>query len=377
MTNIFRPSTDKVIPSSKDTRDYIYAATGGNFPSKLDLLPHVFEVEDQGSIGSCVANSVLSACEQLRPGDYSRLFPYFNARVDSGNMGDGVEIRAMLETLRMIGTPEESYWPYDVSKVNTRPPEALYAASSPIKRYCIKKYEKLFSRTHGDTMPLDRDYRIKAALNAGHPVIIGAQVRNDIYQASGPWQTHRMSLTSPAGANHAMLIVGYDDTVRRWLVQNSWGKFYGDGGFLGYSYDLLAQDCFEGWVVTDFENCVARPMVGRTKAKVYLDSAGDAFTIADSGAVVVAHNGADVIRLTAGVTDVRIDANLNVLELTENVSTYQLVVTQGVGFQIKSGSAVVVTFTSLNNPLHVVFRDASRVVEQVGLYSYKIDGVTI
>ena len=52
----------------------MYKATGGNFPSSLDLKPHVFEIEDQGPIGACVLNAIISACEQLRPGSYSRLF---------------------------------------------------------------------------------------------------------------------------------------------------------------------------------------------------------------------------------------------------------------------------------------------------------------
>ena len=374
MTNIVRPSIDKVIPSSKDARDYIYSATGGNFPARLDLKPHVFEIEDQGSIGSCTANSTISACEQLRPGNYSRLFAYYNARRDSGNMGNGVELRRMINTLYVQGAPEEKDWPYIAANENVQPPASLYNGKTKI--YAIKKYEKLFSCAHGDIMPQDRDYRITAALNAGLPVIIGAQIRNDLYRLSGPWQTHKLSLTEHVISNHAMLIIGYDDTVRKWLVQNSWGKYYADGGFFGYGYDNLAQDCYEAWVVTDFEHCTARPLVGKTRATVFL-TAGDAFTVADSGVTVVASSGKDLIRVLPGVTDILADANLNALELSENRSQYQIVVTQGVGLQIKAIGAVVATFTSLNQPLMVVFKDATRIIEQTGRYDYTVDGVKL
>ena len=55
-------------------------------PSLVDLRGDCSPVEDQGKVGSCVANSVVGALEyhQLRNGlpmrDISRLFVYYNAR---------------------------------------------------------------------------------------------------------------------------------------------------------------------------------------------------------------------------------------------------------------------------------------------------------
>ena len=359
-----------ITPSSLDARDYIYAASGGNFPATLDLKPHVFEIEDQSTIASCAANSAVSACEHLRPGCYSRLFAYYNARRYAGRLGqEGVELRHIIAAMRSPGTVLETDWPYDIAKVDVAPPANYYDIQSPVKRFWVRKYEQLFS---SHELPANREYLVKAALNAGLPVIFGAQIRNDIYRVSGPWQTHNMSLTSPNIGGHAMLIIGYDNNVGRWLVQNSWGRAYADGGFFGYSYDLFMQDAFEAWVISDFDGYAARPVSSVSKAWVYLNAGGDVFTVANSGVQVYAGNGNDVVRILAGVVAVKLDANLNTLELPNNRATYQIGYTPMVGLTIASDGVVVASLSSLNAPLAVLFPDGSITIEQKSISQFDI-----
>ena len=45
--------------------------------------------------------------------------------------------------------------------------------------------------------------------------------------------------TDPLGMAHALLVVGFDDTNRYWIVKNSWGPGWGDQGFGLVSYDAL------------------------------------------------------------------------------------------------------------------------------------------
>jgi hypothetical protein len=46
-----------------------------------------------------------------------------------------------------------------------------------------------------------------------------------------------MPTTTVPGAAHALLVVGYDDTQRYWIVKNSWGTVWGEAGFGKVSYD--------------------------------------------------------------------------------------------------------------------------------------------
>ena len=60
-------------------------------PKKVDLRKYMSEVENQGDMNSCTANAVAGAYEYLvkknQGADYdvSRLFIYYNARVETGD----------------------------------------------------------------------------------------------------------------------------------------------------------------------------------------------------------------------------------------------------------------------------------------------------
>jgi hypothetical protein len=57
-----------------------------------------------------------------------------------------------------------------------------------------------------------------------------------------------MPTTTVRGAAHALLVVGFNDDNRYWIVKNSWGSGWGDGGFGRVSYDasLLEPETFVG-----------------------------------------------------------------------------------------------------------------------------------
>lgn len=266
-----------VVASVPDDRDYPYLTRQGPFAAKLDLKPNVFEVEDQLSLGSCVANAFTSACEQLKPNSYSRLFTYYNGRIKIENQtGEGMQPRDGAKALNHWGTPLESIYPYDISKENIEPGPEVYAAALPFK---VTRYERIPCAAEG-TQTLESiralELAIKSALSEGLPVVIATRVGEEIRHLIGPWQTHKMHSVSglirtPNAyiGNHMMMIIGYDDSIVQpnpsmnqngsWLVQNSWGTVYGDGGFFGYPYAALASDIFEAYVVRGFADVFVNP----------------------------------------------------------------------------------------------------------------------
>ena len=50
-----------------------------------------------------------------------------------------------------------------------------------------------------------------------------------------------------------MLIVGYDDEAQKFLVQNSWGTSWGDGGYCGLPYNMVSEPFFEAWIARSFK----------------------------------------------------------------------------------------------------------------------------
>jgi hypothetical protein len=93
---------------------------------------------------------------------------------------------------------------------------------------------------------------VKAQLNAGYPVLIGAVVDQGFQQA-GPGFVWRQPIGAPLGG-HAMLIVGYDDSRNAFRVVNSWGTGWGDNGFSWIDYAYFSQVVREGYVVKDAAN---------------------------------------------------------------------------------------------------------------------------
>ncbi|CAF2067634.1 unnamed protein product [Rotaria magnacalcarata] len=131
-------------------------------PRKINLRSEMTPVEDQSAIGSCVANAFAGAYEYLlkkssgRHIDVSRLFIYYNARAKNayppGHITDsGCNITDALETLKELGTCEESLWPYDINKVHAKPNELAYNKASEnqiMDALSLKLLVTMISQTH-------------------------------------------------------------------------------------------------------------------------------------------------------------------------------------------------------------------------------------
>jgi hypothetical protein len=60
--------------------------------------------------------------------------------------------------------------------------------------------------------------------------------------------------TGPSGrnlGNHAMIVVGYDDSKNAFKVLNSWGTNWSTGGYCWISYSAFAQRVIEAYSVQD------------------------------------------------------------------------------------------------------------------------------
>ncbi len=90
------------------------------------------------------------------------------------------------------------------------------------------------------TQVSDAQYKeLKHLLSMGVPVVWEMKVTPGVYAlaAKRNWRTHIIGTdTSQSTGQHYVCIVGFDDAAGRWLVENSWGSDWGDGGFFGVPY---------------------------------------------------------------------------------------------------------------------------------------------
>lgn len=188
---------------------------------------------NQYSASSCVGNAtadsieVCSAIEGKPLKQVSRLFVYTMARSMQDLDGDGhndvnrdagTYIRLAFETLSKFGVCSEDTWPYDLRRLYVMPSiKALREATG----HRIHSYYRITET--GD----DRVEACKAALRARHPVVFGTQIPSGFAKI----RAHKAGL-KPSGTagGHAMLIVGWVQPGY-FLVKNSWGQGWGNGGF--------------------------------------------------------------------------------------------------------------------------------------------------
>jgi hypothetical protein len=255
--------TVSTLPSQPDQRDipFVPKRTSG-FPASVDLMPNVEEVEDQGSYGTCVANGVGSACEWLankhgQSIDLSRMFVYNVGRAISGFTKDspeGMIPRDALKAAYRYGIPSEVDFDYTEAFKDVIPSDEMFKAAAEAK---VKRYEAVYVNwLHQGLDRHDRIMRVKAALDEGMPVMFALMVTTSLFGLKGAWRLHDykgLNSTFSTAGGHYMVIVGYDDSAGKFLVQNSWGKEWGDGGFCGLPYWIVDEMFFEAWVIRDFD----------------------------------------------------------------------------------------------------------------------------
>ena len=224
---------------SLDNRDRKYTVPAHvatlPLPVSIDLTPKCPPVVSQFELGSCTANAIGSAfqyaqryqsVEEFQP---SRLFIYYNEREMEGtvDVDSGAEIRNGIKSVARQGVCPEPLWPYDISRFKIKPGADCYidALNHQVLEY----------------MRVDQQLaQLKGCLADGYPIVFGFLVYES-FESSYTSATGRMKMPAP-GENivggHAVMAVGYDDSMDAFLVRNSWGEDWGIAGnfWMPYAY---------------------------------------------------------------------------------------------------------------------------------------------
>ncbi|MBU1227297.1 MAG: DUF333 domain-containing protein [Actinobacteria bacterium] len=64
----------------------------------------------------------------------------------------------------------------------------------------------------------------------------------------GYWDGDIYRCTHDSGINHAVVLVGYDDPGGYWIVRNSWGTTWGDGGYFKMGYGECSVETYPRYV---------------------------------------------------------------------------------------------------------------------------------
>ncbi|MDD4005301.1 MAG: C1 family peptidase [Elusimicrobiaceae bacterium] len=225
------PMGRAVLPESLDWR-----ANNGNF---------VTEPRNQGRCGSCWAFSMTGALESYslrtkntpnRELDLSE-----QVMVSCSGSGSCKGGRLNADYIKTTGLPPESYYPYtqtDGSCSNVKP-------GWESETYKIGRWGSVTQSVNA----------IKTALNKYGPLPTGYLVYEDFLNYKSGIYTYT---TGERKGGHAVLIVGYNDAEKYFIVKNSWGPSWGENGFFRIAYSEMENEVMFGMSTIAYYNPVQR-----------------------------------------------------------------------------------------------------------------------
>jgi C1A family cysteine protease len=210
--------------------------------SYTDLRSRFDGVRDQGSRPTCLAFAVTAIHEVRRtrlgevPEDLSEEGLYWGCKRTDGDTKRGSKFTSAQTALDRWGQPLEAVWPYDPKRDDRRSWGARRDAGGP---HWYKNQLRWVRVSEQD---------MKTEIDGGVPVAVGLLLTRGFLAAPAGQIPDPVPGESTFGG-HAVTIVGYEErTAPVFIVRNSWGSGWGDGGYgyLPYRYLTLVR---EAWAV--------------------------------------------------------------------------------------------------------------------------------
>jgi len=222
-------------------------------PKSFSLKQYAPLPGDQTNYGTCVAWASAYAARTISESvalnrrnqtettqiAFSPVYVYRNIRPDDPECQRGAQIYSALDLMRDTGAVRM----LDIERSMEFPRIDLsYYRES--KKYPIGGYVTLFSKEDKQKPALITRI-VKKSLAEGRPVVIGMNTPDSFIEAKNIWQPTENPDNYYGG--HAMCVVGYDDDKDAFEIINSWGRKWGNGGFIWVPYKAFVDFVMESY----------------------------------------------------------------------------------------------------------------------------------
>ena len=239
-----------VSKSPDDSRDFIFTGNSSDMvsdtlPDVLDYTNELLPIRDQGSQGTCYAQSACCMKEWQESRDYglkSYLSPQFfynirfNKYDDDENNDYGMYGRDVMKILSKIGICLEENYPYGQIEHRDQISQQLYDEAS---QHRIKHYARIESMDD-----------LKSSLFHNGPCLITVPVYN-----YGEYMWIPEGKEDHQGG-HAMTVVGYNNDG--FIIRNSWGNTWCNNGYCIFPYGHWGAQ-WEVWTTIDDLTILNKP----------------------------------------------------------------------------------------------------------------------
>ena len=199
----------------------------------VNLKEYFTKVKDQGQIGACTVFAISSIYEYIlkrnteEEADLSESFVYYNVRhLEGKELEDtGSSYQDVIASIGEQGICKEALHPY------TR----LLSDVPSDEAYLDGEQRRITKALNVNITEND----IKSAIQEGYPVAISLKIFDSFNAISGfVKRPTKEEIESADFGYHAMVVVGYSDDTKFFVVRNSWGERFGDKGYcyIPYSY---------------------------------------------------------------------------------------------------------------------------------------------
>jgi hypothetical protein len=209
--------------------------TRGNLPPRVDLASRMPPPGNQEEQSSCVGWAVaygarsyyqgLDTTELSQTTVFSPAYIYNQIRSDKTSCEQGIRIDQALNLMKTQGVATLADFSYLKNNCSKLPDQGI---KNKAKKNAISGWSFI---PQGDLSS------IKSELYRGNPVIVGMDVDHSFLDVRG--NTIYNNKSRGARDGHAMVIVGYDDSLRAFRLLNSWGPDWGNGGYGWVEYETM------------------------------------------------------------------------------------------------------------------------------------------
>lgn len=199
----------------------------------VSLKEYFTKVKDQGQIGACTVFAISSIYEYIlkrcseEEVDLSESFVYYNVRhLEGKELEDaGSSFQDVIASIGEQGICTEALHPY------TR-----LLSEAPSDEAYLDGEKRRITKALNVNIALND---IKSAIQEGYPVAISLKIFDSFNATTGYIRRPTdEEIESADYGYHAMVVVGYSDDYKFFVVRNSWGERFGDKGYcyIPYSY---------------------------------------------------------------------------------------------------------------------------------------------
>ena len=211
----------------------IYGTTA--VPAKVDLANKFPQPGDQGAQGSCTAWATAYALKSyLEKVDFDwnqnvpehQFSPAYVYNQINGGKDQGSKISDAMELIVKQGVCSLKTMPYNEKNFTNKPNQTQ-------KNEAAKYKSKSWSTLAAGNVAI-----FKEKLADKRPIVIGVPLYPDFDTISTNNPVYNNTNGQSRG-NHAICLIGYDDSKKAFRFINSWGKSWGLSGYGFISYDLI------------------------------------------------------------------------------------------------------------------------------------------